>query len=99
MRGDDTIHDAGSVSSAGARVSGCTKTTPAKSGTGVYTLTQDEQIDAAEGCCIVTLRGASGTYKIDWTSDSVITVSTFAVDGTTATDKAFDFVIVKNKVN
>lgn len=67
----------------------------AKSATGVYTATLDEAVDAAECACLATLRGVSGIVRVTQTSDTVKTVETFAVDGTTATDKAFDLLIIR----
>lgn len=67
----------------------------AKSATGVYTATLDENVDAAECACLVTLRAASGIVRVAQTSDSVKTIETFNVDGTTAADKAFDLLIIR----
>lgn len=67
----------------------------AKSATGVYTATLDDNVDAAACACLVTLRAVSGIARVTQTSDSVKTIETFAVDGTTATDKAFDLVIIR----
>jgi hypothetical protein len=64
----------------------------ARTGAGVYTVTLDQQVDQAQSTMNLTLE-ASGVGKIVHTSDSVKTVSTFAVDGTTATDKDFNFEI------
>lgn len=64
----------------------------ARSGAGVYTLTLGANVQSAGTIAIVTL-GASGTYSYVDTSATVKTVRTFAVDGTTATDKNFSFAI------
>jgi hypothetical protein len=66
----------------------------ARTGAGVYTLTLSAaaQVGAANCICMITLR-TSGTSNYVHTSATVKTVNTFAVDGTTATDKNFDFVI------
>lgn len=61
----------------------------AKSATGVYTCTLDQELDANDGMLQLSLLGNSGIIRYANTSDSVKTISTFAVDGTTATDKAF----------
>ena len=62
----------------------------AQTGTGVYTVTlADGGVDATL-CHIGLTLEASGTYSVAHTSDTVKTVSTFAVDGTTPTNKAFD---------
>lgn len=89
----NVIHAAGSMGAttvvwqAGAKI--------AKSATGVYTATLDENVDAAACACLATLRGVSGIVRVTQTSDSVKTIETFAVDGTTAADKAFDLLIVR----
>lgn len=67
----------------------------ARTGAGVYTLTLQagvSECDATLRTLSVTMR-TSGTYNYVDTSDTVITVNTFAVDGTTATDKNFDFLL------
>jgi hypothetical protein len=70
----------------------------ARTGAGVYTLTLTPSAGGALSCaaancvCMITLR-TSGTSNYIHTSATVKTVNTFAVDGTTATDKNFDFVI------
>lgn len=65
----------------------------ARTGAGVYTVTFSGQaFPASESFGVVTLR-QSGTYSYVDTSDTVKTISTFAVDGTTATDKNFSVVI------
>lgn len=69
----------------------------AKSSTGVYTITINP-FKGPQGNvnAVVSLTTASGIVRVDsttYTGDSlVITVKTFAVDGTTATDKAFSFI-------
>jgi hypothetical protein len=68
----------------------------AKSSTGVYTITINP-FKGPQGNVntVVSLTAASGIVRVDsavYTGDSlVITVKTFAVDGTTAADKAFSF--------
>lgn len=66
--------------------------TVARTGAGVYTLTLGSNVQSAGTVAIVTM-GASGTYSYVDTSGTVKTVRTFAVDGTTATDKNFSFAI------
>lgn len=83
----------GRVSSAGAKVAPASagKFTSAKSSTGVYTITPFESYAEYLGCQI-TLESASGAYYTAYNATTnVITVSTFAVDGSTVTDKAFKF--------
>lgn len=71
----------------------------AKSGTGVYTITCNP-FRGPQGLVYadVGLTTASGLARVDsavYTGDSlVITVKTFAVDGTTATDTPFSFQII-----
>lgn len=86
---------------AAGRVTGSSGATPlkagdvavARTGTGVYTLTAGITIPLG-GCVVdLTLQGNSGVISYVITSATVITVSTFAVDGTTATDKDFSFSI------
>lgn len=73
----------------------------AATGAGVYTLTLDPAaqgdvgISAAALRVSITLLGNSGIIQYVRTSASVITVSSFAVDGTTATDKAFSFIVYR----
>lgn len=68
--------------------------TVARTGSGVYTLTLTSaaQVGAANCLLAITLR-TSGTSNYVHTSATVKTVNTFAVDGTTPTDKNFDFII------
>lgn len=69
----------------------------AKTSTGIYTITANP-LKGERGTIVtvVCLTSASGVARVDsetYTGDSVvITVKTFAVDGTTAADKAFNFV-------
>jgi len=84
----------GSVSGAGAVVARAGQWSPARTSAGVYPITlQAGGVDATQCVCTATLRGASGVIRVTQTSDLVKTVETFAVDGTTATDKDFDFAI------
>lgn len=66
----------------------------AKTATGVYTITCDRALAAADGVFGISLE-AVGTFSLAHTSDTVKTLSTFAVDGTTATDKAFNVRFMK----
>lgn len=77
----------------GAKLSGCAKVTPGRTGAGVYTLTTADAVPAAESILIVTVNTAAGQYQAVHTSDTVKTVTTFAADGTTATDKNFSFLL------
>lgn len=66
----------------------------AKSDTGIYTCTLDQGVDATE-CGILVQLETSGIAKYTHTSDTVKTIETFAVDGTTATDKAFTVLVFR----
>lgn len=85
----------GNVSSVGVAGS-CRGATPAKTGTGVYTLTLDQALDATEGLLVVTPVGlADVRIAIAHTSDTVKTISTFSGAVGTAADSAFSFVAVQ----
>lgn len=84
----------GSVSSAGAKVSGA-GFVPAQSAKGVYTLTLDEAVDATQCACIALERGATGLIlSVDQTSDTVKTVNVFTALGAAA-DSDFDFLVLR----
>lgn len=91
----------GRVSSAGAKVapsSGAGKWTVTSGSAGVYTIVFMEPYAEFLGCQ-VTLEAASGTYRVlSFTAATkTLVISTFAVDGTTATAKAFSFIAVFNE--
>lgn len=69
--------------------------TVARTGAGVYTLTLVAGSSGinANACLISLTLRESGVIRYADTSDTVKTVSSFAVDGATATDKNFDFII------
>ncbi len=103
MEGASALFAAGKTTAADASTYVLTTPVPfqgdivvAKTGTGVYTITINP-FKGPQGRIntVVSLTGASGIVRVDsevYTGDSVvITVKTFAVDGTTATDKAFSF--------
>jgi hypothetical protein len=82
---------AGSVSAAGA-AQNCRGAVPAKTGTGTYTLTLDQGVDATEGVVLVTALGAGDTLAtVAHTSDTVKTVTT--TTGGSAADCAFNFTV------
>lgn len=90
------IHDAGSIDGTnGARVSGCQFVTPARTGTGVYTLTLSEGIDAGECSIVATCRASAGNSNVQvaQTSDTVKTITCFVA--AVATDIDFDFTIMR----
>ncbi len=91
------IFAAGSVGSDGTAVWGAGAAS-AKSATGVYTLTLDQGCDATQCAVLITKRdaGTKIVFNVVQTSDTVKTVNAFsAVDGTTATDSAFDYMVLK----
>lgn len=77
----------------GAKLSGGAKVTAARTGAGVYTLTCADAVPAAESVLIVTNNTAAGQIQAVHTSDTVKGVTSFAADGTTATDKNFSYLI------
>jgi hypothetical protein len=86
---------AGSINAADASGwrQGCTVT---DNGTGDKTLTLDQAADSTECNVIATIRGAtSGVLRVVQTSDTAKQILTFAVDGTTATDLAVDFLVLR----
>ncbi len=86
---------AGSIAAAGTVVwaKGCSI---ADTGTGDTRINLDEPVDATECAVLVTLRGAtSGIVRVVQTSDIAKDIKRFAVDGTTATDLDFDFMVLR----
>jgi hypothetical protein len=89
------LQAAGSVAAAGTAVWSAGAAV-ASGGAGIYTLTLDDDADAEECAVVATLRGAtSGVLRVVHTSDTVKTVNTFAVDGTTASARDFDFMVIR----
>lgn len=85
---------AGKIDTTGAKLSGVGNFTPARSGAGVYTLTLPAPgVPEGEELLIAVNNTAAGQIQIVSTSALVKTVTTFAADGTTATDKKFSFEI------
>lgn len=84
----------GSVSAAGAKVSGA-GFTPATTGKGIYTLTLDEPVDSTECAVLATARDAAARIcKVAQTSDTVKTVT--VVDAANAVQNtAFDFLVLR----
>lgn len=86
---------AGSINAAGttAWAQGCTIT---DTGTGDRLITLDQGADSTECTVLATIRGAtSGVCRVVQTSDTTKQLLTFAVDGTTATDLATDFLVLR----
>jgi hypothetical protein len=76
----------------GASARGCTI---ARSGAGVYVVTLNGGgVDSLQ-CQINVTFGTSCTFNVVHTSDTVKTINSFAVDGTTATDKLIQGVEVR----
>ena len=93
------VFSGGGQDSAMVGFSACAFTNP-----GVYAFTLDAgvlgdgpQIPTLQMRIIGTLR-TPGILQAVKTSTSVITINTFAVDGTTATNKAFDLVVYRSPV-
>lgn len=86
---------AGSINAADATgwAQGCSVT---DNGAGDKTLTLDQGADSTECAVIATIRGAtSGVVRVVQTSDTAKQLLMFAVDGTTATDLAVDFLVLR----
>jgi hypothetical protein len=77
----------------GAKLSGGANVATARTGAGVYTLTTAQAVPAAESVLIITNNTAAGQIQGVHTSDTVKTVTSFAADGTTATDKNFSYLL------
>lgn len=95
--GQVPIYAAGKVTIAGGAIT-AHKTTgrivAARTGAGVVTLTSQDEIPGSESVTTAQLVGATGSApQVDDTTNTVKTVRTFAVDGTTATDKSFSYII------
>lgn len=84
---------AGKIDTTGAVLSRTGSFTAARTGAGVYTLTLASALPEAEEELIVCNNTAAGQIQIVATSTTVKTVTSFAADGTTATDKKFSFEI------
>ena len=69
--------------------------TPARSGTGIYTLTLEQEVDSTQCAVLTCVRGATEGYSfVAQTSDAVKTVKT--VDNAGAVeDVDFDFVVLR----
>lgn len=86
---------AGSINAADATgwSQGCTVT---DTGTGDKAITLDQGADSTECAVIAMIRGAtSGVCRVVQTSDTSKQLLMFAVDGTTATDLAVDFLVLR----
>jgi hypothetical protein len=92
----NVVHAFGSVlGSNGSKVSGAGFSS-ARTAKGDYNVTLDLAVDATECAILATIRGAtSGVCRVVQTSDSVKRVLTFLVDGTTAADLDFDFLVLR----
>ncbi len=65
-------------------------------GTGDRAIVLDQGADSTECAVLATVRGAtSGVCRVVQTSDTSKQLLTFAVDGTTATDLATDFLVLR----
>ena len=93
LRHPNLIHAAGSMG-ATTQVWGA-ELVLAKTATGTYTCTLDDDADATQCAIVVTMRGGAGQASVAHTSDTVKTITTFAADGITASDRAFDIIILR----
>ena len=66
----------------------------AKTATGVYTITLTSPFEQAAMVKSLVLVGNSGIIRMESSSASTVVVQSYAVDGTTATDKAFNISIL-----
>lgn len=92
----NVVHAFGSVNGTdGSKVSGAGFAS-ARSAKGDFALTLDIPVDSTECAILTTIRGAtSGVTRVVHTSDSAKQVLVFAVDGTTAADSSFDFLVLR----
>lgn len=90
----NTFNSYGSVVGAtGVKKSGA-GFTPARSAAGIYALTLDAAVDAAQCVCLATVRGAFvGFCHVEQTSDTVKTVNVVDAAGA-ALDADFDFAVL-----
>ncbi len=92
----DNVLVSGRVGSTGTKVapaSGAGKWTISTPASSVYSIVFTEAYAEYLGCSI-QLEASGVAYAIFTASTRTLAVSTFAVDGTTATDKAFSFTVV-----
>ncbi len=91
----DIIHDAGKVNTDGARLAGCQRGTPARTGAGAYTYTfqAGSAIDAGDSATIATCNTTVLDVSVVHTSDTVLTVATFDA-AAAATDSVWSFVVL-----
>lgn len=96
-QGSRLLLGAGQVTVAGSAITGVWRTgnvVPARTGAGVFTLTCQAGTAAAEVVAMISQATAGSSPTVAYANTggvAVITVSTFAVDGTTATDKNFGY--------
>jgi hypothetical protein len=93
----------GTVSSANPPVTTLQGVTLVFTNVGSYVFTLDPGLPGDVACeasklrCVVTILGSpSGFADVVKTSTTVTTITTFAVDGTTPANKAFDFILFKS---
>lgn len=92
----NVIHAFGAVAGTnGAKVSG-TDFSSARTAKGDFAVTLDVPVDQTDCAIIACIRGGtSGVSRVVHTSDAVKQILTFAVDGTTATDLDFAFLVLR----
>jgi hypothetical protein len=84
----------GKVNSSGTALSISGATVSLTTNPGVYTIVFTSPFATANYTVLVTLDGATGTYISNSASTTDVEIKTFAVDGSTATNKAFSFAII-----
>jgi hypothetical protein len=82
------VSSAGDLSGPSAGSASCVKST------GTYVITLQSPFEQAAIAKSLVLIGNSGVIRMESSSASTITIKTYAVDGTTATDKAFSICIL-----
>lgn len=95
--GQRQLLGAGRITTAANALTGAWRTgsvVPAQTGPGVFTLTCPAGSVAAEVMAVITQETAGSAPTVTYANTggvAVVTVATFAVDGTTATSKNFGF--------
>ena len=85
------------VNGSDAAISGPDKSqilSSSKGGTGVYVINLKYPFEQVAFVKSLVLIGVSGIIRVSATTAGVVTINTFAVDGTTAADKSFGICIL-----
>lgn len=92
----NVVHAFGSVAGSNGAIFSGAGFASARTGKGDFAITLDIGADQEECAILTSLRGGtSGVTRVVHTSDTVKQVLAFAVDGTTATDLNFDFLVLR----